>query len=427
MNRYLLILSTLICAVSAQAQEFEVYVSDAPNFGMPPWQILKYDRNGENPQVFIDQNLDWPHDMVFLEQAGTVLVSNYNSGRIDRFDAQTGGHIDIFAESIPGPTRMKIGPDGLLYVLSSSANARVKRFQLDGTFLGDFTSVSLPRCLGMDWDARGYLYVSSYDYQIVRGFDTEGTDQGTFAFTNLNGPTNIWFDDDGDLLVLDYDAGVVARFDQTGTYQGDHIQGLSRAEGMDFLPNGSVLIGNGGTNSVKSFTPEGDFIEDFITSQSGGLTQPSAVIVRVDQVNINAGMNDAWFNPATNGQGFLISVFPGIKQMFLAWFTFDIERPPGDVEATLGDPGHRWLTAYGPYTGNKASLTVELTEGGVFDSNDPPARNDGIGDGVITIEFADCSEALLTYELDTPSISGEIPIERIAHDNVALCETLSDQ
>lgn len=46
--------------------------------------------------------------------------------------------------------------------------------------------------------------------------------------------------------------------------------------------------------------------------------------------NINAGFNDAWFNPATKGQGFLITVFPEIKQIFLAWFTFDTERPPGD-------------------------------------------------------------------------------------------------
>ena len=56
---------------------------------------------------------------------------------------------------------------------------------------------------------------------------------------------------------------------------------------------------------------------------------------------INAGLNDAWYDPATAGQGFLIAVFPEISQMFVAWFTFDIERPPQDVTAMLGDPGHR--------------------------------------------------------------------------------------
>ena len=77
--------------------------------------------------------------------------------------------------------------------------------------------------------------------------------------------------------------------------------------------------------------------------------------------------------------------------------------------------------------GNTASLTVELTEGGVFDSNDPPAQNDGIGDGMITIEFTDCHEGLLRYELNSANLSGEIPIERIADDNIALCEALSSQ
>lgn len=425
MNRLLLVLLALIWAVNAHSQEFEVYVSDTPNFGMPPWQILKYDQNGENPEVFINQNLDWPHDMLFLEETGTVLVTNYNSGRIERFDAETGQYIDTFAEGIPGPTRMKIGPDGLLYVLSSSANARVKRFQIDGTFLGDFTSVSLSRCLGMDWDARGYLYVSSYDFQLVRVFDTEGIDQGNFVFSNLNGPTNIWFDDNGDLLVLDYDAGVVERFDENGLYQGNHIQGLSRAEGVDFLPDGSVLIGNGGTQAVKSYTTAGAFIEDFIPSQSGGLMQPSAVVVRTAALTINAGMNDAWFEPATNGQGFLITVFPERRELFLAWYTFDTQRPPEDVNAILGEPGHRWLTAQGPFEGNKADLTVYLTQGGVFDSPEPQAIIDQDGYGTISLEFQSCNEARVVYDIPSLGLSGEIPVQRIVEDNVPLCEALN--
>ena len=60
---------------------------------------------------------------------------------------------------------------------------------------------------------------------------------------------------------------------------------------------------------------------------------------------ITPGLDDAWFNKTTNGQGLLITVFPDIKQMFLAWFTFNVERPPEDVTAFLGEPGHRWLTA----------------------------------------------------------------------------------
>jgi formylglycine-generating enzyme required for sulfatase activity len=142
---------------------------------------------------------------------------------------------------------------------------------------------------------------------------------------------------------------------------------------------------------------------------------------------INNGLNDAWYDPAIDGQGFLISVFPVIQQMFVAWFTYDTERPPDDVEAILGEPGHRWLTAQGPYAGDTATLSIYLTQGGVFDAAAPPASNDGIADGTMTIEFTDCTEGLVIYELTSPSISGTVPIQRITNDNVSLCEVLSGQ
>jgi len=141
--------------------------------------------------------------------------------------------------------------------------------------------------------------------------------------------------------------------------------------------------------------------------------------------NINPGLNDAWFNLATNGQGFIITVYLDIKQLFLAWFTYDTERPPEDATAMLGEPGHRWLTAQGPYDGDTANLTIFVTEGGIFDAAEPAAETDPAGDGTLTLEFADCTEGLVNYEITSLGISGEIPIERITPDNVALCETLA--
>ena len=82
---------------------------------------------------------------------------------------------------------------------------------------------------------------------------------------------------------------------------------------------------------------------------------------------INSGLNDAWWNSATPGQGFFVTVFPNSQSLFLAWFTYDTERPPANVEAILGEPGHRWLTAFGHYSRHIASLEIELTKAGVFD------------------------------------------------------------
>jgi len=141
---------------------------------------------------------------------------------------------------------------------------------------------------------------------------------------------------------------------------------------------------------------------------------------------INAGLNDAWFNPATDGQGMNITVYPKIKQVFVTWFTFDTERPPSDDTAMLGGPGQRWLTAQGPYDGDTAVLTIYVTEGGVFDSATPPATTDEDGDGTLTLEVSGCNEILASYDITSLDISDEIPLERIVLDNIELCEMLTD-
>ncbi len=141
-------------------------------------------------------------------------------------------------------------------------------------------------------------------------------------------------------------------------------------------------------------------------------------------VNMNAGLNDAWFNPKTNGQGFFITVFPDRGIMGVSWFTYDTEFPAQDLNAQLGDPGHRWLNAWGPFDGNTAILTVFVTRGGLFDSSPPVPETDQDGDGTIVLEFSNCNEGLLNYEITSLGISGEVPIQRIATDNIALCESL---
>ena len=142
-------------------------------------------------------------------------------------------------------------------------------------------------------------------------------------------------------------------------------------------------------------------------------------------LSLNTGLSDAWYNTVTNGQGFLIMVYPESKQVFLAWFTFDTERPPENTTAIPGESGHRWLTAQGPYDGDTANLTIFKTEGGRFDAAEPAASTDPTGVGTMTLEFADCTEGLVTYEFTSSGISGEIPIQRIVPEKITLCEALA--
>jgi cyclophilin family peptidyl-prolyl cis-trans isomerase len=138
---------------------------------------------------------------------------------------------------------------------------------------------------------------------------------------------------------------------------------------------------------------------------------------------ITAGMNDAWYDIETNGQGFYIVVYPNLEVMSVAWFTFDTERPDESASAMLGGPGQRWLTAQGSFTGNRAELTIYSTEGGVFDSGEPaPASRE---DGTMVVEFTDCTLGSVTFDIPSVDRQGVIPIQRLATDNVAMCEQLS--
>lgn len=139
-------------------------------------------------------------------------------------------------------------------------------------------------------------------------------------------------------------------------------------------------------------------------------------------LSINAGLNDAWMNPAQPGQGVFITVFPDLKKLFLAWFTYDAARPGPDTAAVIGEPGHRWLTALGPYAGNLAELSVEITRGGVFDATVPQPTQ--LGGGQLRLEFPGCNRMILNYELQPPGLEGRSEMTRVVGDNLALCRQL---
>ena len=310
---HLTVLLLTFCTV-ANSQNYEIYISDAGNFNNSPWQILKADATGENVETFISENLAWPQDIVFLEEENIMLISNLNNDQINRHNATTGDFIDNFATNADGPTRMKIGPDNLLYVLQWNGNGKVMRYQLDGTFVDEFTSTGIPDAIGIDWDGNGNLYVSSYTGDLVQRYDSDGNDLGTFIDSNLEGPTNIWFDDGGDLMVSDYNAGSIKRFNSAGEYQGEFIDDLNFCEGIAFLPDGNMLIGNGGTSSVREYDSDGEFIDDFIPSGTADLLTPNAVVMRElstsSSKEVNGGSVKVW---PTTGKRFYLRGTSGSK------------------------------------------------------------------------------------------------------------------
>jgi len=256
--------------------------------------------------------------------------------------------------------------------------------------------------------------------------------------------TALGLDNDGDGTYDTADSNCMG----VSTYTvGGNVSGLT-GDGLALQNNGAdtlAIMANGAFTFATSLNDGAAYAVTVSTQPTGqtcSVTNGSGTVAAANVTNvsvvcedsgtptfeINAGLNDVWYNPATDGQGFLMAAFTDSEQMFVAWYTYDTERPPEDVTAILGDPGARWLTALGPYTGDTANLTLYLTEGGVFDAADPPAviQTDPPY-GTMIIEFSDCVNALVTFEIPSLALSGEIPIERIAPDNIALCEMLSGQ
>ena len=321
-----LLLSVLLIGLwstFAIGQVFDIYVSDGGNFNLPPWQILKFDENGENHEVFINEELAWPQDIVFLEDQNVVLISNLNTGRITRYNADSGVYIDNFATGLAGPTRMKIGSDSLLYVVQWGMDGKVVRFQLDGTPVDEYTDTGVTNGIGLDWDSDGKLYVSSYGGNFVRLYDQNGMDQDNFISSGLQGPTNIWFDDNGDLLANNWNGTTVKRFNSDGEFIEDFITGLSNPEGIAIYPNGNMLIGNGGTSAVKLFDPQGNFIEDIIPSGAGGLILPNAVVLREKTtVSTHTPIEETAF--LTSNIGTVFHVTPGMVAQIASVEIYDI-------------------------------------------------------------------------------------------------------
>jgi hypothetical protein len=137
---------------------------------------------------------------------------------------------------------------------------------------------------------------------------------------------------------------------------------------------------------------------------------------------ITEGVNGAWINLETLGQGQLVDVYPDSNTFFSAWFTWDITQPGPEETADVGDPNHRWFTASGGYQGDTATLDVYLASGGLFDDPAPVENN---VNGTMTMRFLSCSEAEVTYNVG--EYAGSFTANKIAGDNNATCEMLMEQ
>jgi hypothetical protein len=122
------------------------------------------------------------------------------------------------------------------------------------------------------------------------------------------------------------------------------------------------------------------------------------------------GLTGSYYQPATNGQGFEVEVFPdlvtqGTGYLQGSWFTFDV--------ANGGADHNRWYTFAGDVQAGNAATVLGLYQnvGGNF--NALPVTNP-TQVGHVSIGFSDCNDGLLTYTFtDGTGRIGTVPFIRL--------------
>lgn len=261
----------------------EIYVSYARANGGPPYQIVKYDDDGMNPEILANNDLFWPQDLLFLENQPPYLlvVSRYQAG-IQFKRPYRSGFSGGFGYELSEPSRVKLGVDGLLYVLQWSGRANVVRYSTTGEFIDDFTEIGIPQASGLDWDNNGNLYVSSFNDGVdgfIRKFDPEGQDLGLVISQGLQGPTDIWFVQNGDLMILDQTAGNLIQYDMQERTMSAVITDLNRPQGVSILHDGSYLIDDASDGTIKLFSSTFNFVKDIVPRNDFALTNPDVLVV----------------------------------------------------------------------------------------------------------------------------------------------------
>ncbi|NBB93981.1 MAG: hypothetical protein GVY32_12530 [Gammaproteobacteria bacterium] len=131
-----------------------------------------------------------------------------------------------------------------------------------------------------------------------------------------------------------------------------------------------------------------------------------------DDVTIDETIEGNWVGPEADDQGLMFDYIAGPDVLFVAWFTYSEQAvsPINPPEPVVGAPGQRWLAATLEIDGATATGDLVAPAGGAFLQSAMPEQVSPVV-GTITIEFSDCDQAQVSYDLSTADRAGSFPIE----------------
>ncbi|MGL5016642.1 MAG: choice-of-anchor D domain-containing protein, partial [Luteolibacter sp.] len=225
-------------------------------------------------------------DFTFQKDLIVAQPTTHNVLRFDRLSGEPrGAFIAAGAGGLDAPAQMIVGPDAKLYIADSVANA-VKRFDLDGNFIDNFTpagTLTNPVALKFGPDGNLYVLCGGANRQIHRFHGSTGVYEALLVNATsiqLNSAKDfIFMPSTNDFLVTSA-TNAVARFNfTTGAFVSNYLNPTKNRSILD-SPTG-ITIG-----------PDGNY---WVASSSG-----SAKITRF-RVSNAARINDALFEPSSAG------------------------------------------------------------------------------------------------------------------------------
>ena len=197
-----------------------------------------------------------------------VYVTSLLTGQVLRYDGDTGAFIDVFAEGngVTTPNNLVFNGD-YLYVgdFSGGANGFLRRFDANtGDFVDEFADVDFADGIEFSSDS---VFVSNFNVGVMRFDLQDGSFIENFIPSGHGGlvnPTALLFLENGDLLVSSYGTDSVKRFTSEGEFVADVITNLSEPEGLAIGLDGNLYAGSYGLGIVNKYDISSfEFIEEF--------------------------------------------------------------------------------------------------------------------------------------------------------------------
>ncbi len=357
---------------------------------------------------------------IVLGKNGDVLVATYVGG--DIYSITSAGVKTVIARA-NGPVGLAFDDQDNLYVAECNAN-RISRINNGQLFpIANGGGMACPN--GLVWGHDGALYTVNHGNS---GMYRVGLDGVVTLFASVPGGGNGHVEYDGqDYYVTGRKAHQIFKVSNTG------VVSLLAGSGVDGNADGDAAVASFSRPNGLGISTDGS--ELFVIGNSD-FSSPTLAIRKVqllaetvdDNIPINPGLSGAWYNPATDGQGFFFDINDDINFFFGGWFTYiQSDAANFDVSMTtksIGATEHNWLTLNGQYSGDSADLQIGLSSNGLFDNG----VETGISEvGTVNVTFSDCTSGRIIYDLALPDVApvtGEIPITRLTPD--AFCQSFVD-